>query len=469
MKKCIVCLVLLILLFGCVGEKITEQNTTSPHENATGKNQPDIEKKETIFTNLSDQDFSIEYPDWEQANGSNASILSLHKGACMLNVDRHNASISPLFSWIVNLTLNNENVTLLDFDSGNYSMSVQAPYNNITFRANYVMRYCNYETYIIGATCAEGYQEAVENDTSLFLSSARCANEYEEPNYSSTYTLPSLENTTYSTFIDEDYSVNVPDWSKGEINAEEGILAYTRNTCTVALNKYNAPSENLFSWIENYIENNDSITLVHKNVPEKDITYDLALENVSLRVRMRAVYCNYQSYNMITMCEKNYFENNSNVLDSIVSSGICAKDYSFTPEIKDIEVPPPPEEKKIVETNVGEEYGINAENVVIFFNSNSIFEKVMKKYEKVNLRISDEEKGVDIQLRAMLENGKITNVKEGAYPDAAFTLMMPLNDALNLFNNADKVTLGNFLSFIVNVKTDPPSMMKTLIADAFKP
>jgi hypothetical protein len=331
------------------------------------------------------------------------------------------------------------------------------------------MKYCNYETYVIGTTCADGFWESEKNDTDRFRLSAECANVYEEPNYSSIYVLPSLDNTTYSTFIDEDYSTKIPDWSKGEINAKEGILAYTQNACTVALNKYNTPAENLYSWIENYIENNESITLVQKNVPENDIKYDLAFENISLRIRAKIVYCNYHSYNLIAMCEQNYFENNSHVLDTILDSPKCANDYSFTPEIKDVEEPPEPKEERIAQTDAGLEYGINAESVVQFFNGNPLFAKVMKKYDKVNLRIYDDSKGVDIRLKALLDQGKITNVQDGAYSDAAFTLSMPLDDALNLFNNADKITLGNFLSFIVNVKTDPPSMMKTLIADAFKP
>ncbi|MHA2335550.1 MAG: hypothetical protein ACXAEU_26200, partial [Candidatus Hodarchaeales archaeon] len=350
MKKFIVCLLLLILLFGCVGDNKTEQNTSSSvSENTTSKNQPDTEKNEIIFTNFSDGDFSIEYPDWSESNYSNYSVLALRNGACMLSVDRHNSSISPLFNWIVNLTMNNENVTLLDIDNENYSLTIQAPHQNITFKAHFAMKYCNYETYVIGATCAEDFWDSEKNDTDRFLHSANCAKIYEEPDYSSAYTLPSLENTTYSTFIDEDYSVNVPDWSKGEIKAEEGILAYTRNACMVALNKYNTPADHLYSWMENYVENNESIELVHRNVPEKEIMYDLALENISLRIGARIVYCNYYSYNLIAMCEQNYFENNSQVLDTILDSPNCAKDYSFAPEIKNTEAPAPPEEKKMVE------------------------------------------------------------------------------------------------------------------------
>jgi hypothetical protein len=45
---------------------------------------------------------------------------------------------------------------------------------------------------------------------------------------------------------------------------------------------------------------------------------------------------------------------------------------------------------------------------------------------------------------------------------------MPLEDALNLFNNADRITLGNILKFAINVKTDPPEKKNELIKEAFE-
>ena len=60
-------------------------------------------------------------------------------------------------------------------------------------------------------------------------------------------------------------------------------------------------------------------------------------------------------------------------------------------------------------------------------------------------------------------------MKEGSYSDADFTLTMPLDDALNVFNNADRITLANILSFAVNVRTDPPEMLNELIKRAFEP
>lgn len=483
MKKLVICLVFLVFLFGCFDKKadsdgaLDVESDNKEQQETTQVN----EVEETIFKNFSDGDFSIAYPDWPEDEYSNHSILGRRNGPCFVHIDRHNASIDPLFNWIVNLTMANENVTLEDVDLENHMITITAPHQNITFRATFVMTYCNYQTYVIGATCVEGYWEDEKENIDMFLSGGSCAKIYEEPDYSTAYNPPNLENTTYSTFVDEDYSVDMPDWEMGKAG-EDTVFAYTRLACSVVLNKYSTPSENLYGWIEQHVDNNESIKLVHKHVPNQEIIYDTPYGDLTVRTRSKTVYCNYQSYNIITMCEKGYYEENKEVLEHIVDSSKCAKEYVFSPEIttieaKEIEVEEsdseetteqPEQTPGVVETDVGEEYGINAEGVVIFFNSNPLFKKVMRYYDRVNLHIVGDN-GEDIRLKAILEDGVITNVKEGFYEDADFTFIIPLDDALNIFNNADNITFKNFLSFIKNVKTEPSNMLRELIANAFKP
>jgi hypothetical protein len=463
-----VAILLIFLLFGCVSE--TTQTYDHVNESSTPETTSYIVedntsehsiKEETVFRNFSYGDFSVEHPEWADGDYSEYSILALQNGPCMLYVNHHNASITPLFNWFVNMTSSNENVTVLDLDVEKHSMSFLMPYQNISFKARFDMEYCNYETYILGVYCAEDFwdNETVER----FLSSPSCAKVYVEPDYTSP-TIPNLENTTYLQFVEEDYSLDRPDWDEGNTSGEQ-VFVFTRSACSVILNRYNTPADNVYGWLEKYVDDNESIELVHKNVPEKDITYDVQYGEVLIRARSKTTYCNYQSYNIIGLCEKNYYENNSQVLDRIIDSAKCAREYTFTPEITEVEQVP--EEDRIVETDVGSEYGINAESVVIFFNSNPVFVKVMKNYDKVNLQIIDED--VDIKLKAKIDDGLITNVKEGLYSDADFTIIIPLDDALNIFNNADKLTLGNFLSFAINVKTDPPEMKNELIKQAFIP
>jgi hypothetical protein len=461
----LILLILGSLLFGC-----TEQDTAPSPEII--EQEPKIEEteepdvKETTFANFTDEDFSIEYPEWEKREAENTSILAIGNALCVLNVDRHEVPTTPLYNWMVNLTAANENVSLNELDIEKHSMEFTADFDNITFKAVTKMEYCNHKTYVILATCAEDYYQEYEDELERFTSSVECAIEYEEPDYSQAPTISNLDNTTFSTFVEDDYSVKIPEWGSGDVK-NETIISLSHGACTVLINKYNAPSDTLYEWGEKYIEENDSLELVEKDPEEKGMTYRLHTENVTLHIESAITYCNYQSYILITICEENYFKDNADVLETIEGSPSCAREYTITPEIIEIdEVEEIPEDDRIVETDVGSEYGINAEAVVAFFNSNPIFVKVMKNYDKVNLRITGEDG--DIKLKAKLDDGYIVNVKEGRYSDAAFTLSMPLEDALNIFNNADNISVGNILSFIINVKTDPPEKMNELIKEAFK-
>ncbi len=453
------------LLFGCIEQNANPTPQIIEQEPKIGEiKQQEVE--ETAFANFTDDDFSVEYPKWEVREAANTSILSIGNALCVLNVDRHDAPITPLFNWIVNATAANENVSLKELDIANHSIEFTADFDNITFKAVTKMRYCNHKTYVILATCAEDYYQDYEAELERFSSSVACAMEYEEPDYSQAPTLPNLNGTNFSTFIDDDYSAKIPEWNPGDVK-NETIISLSQGACTVLINKYNAPSDTLYEWGEKYVEENESLELVQKNPKENEMTYLMHTENVSLHIGSVITYCNYQSYNLITICENNYFEENADILEIIGESPGCAKEYTITPKIIEVEeAEEMPEEDRIVETDVGSEYGINAEAVVSFFNSNPIFVKVMKNFDKVNLRIIGDDE--DIKLKATLEDGYIVNVKEGRYSDAAFTLSMPLEDALNIFNNADNITIGNILSFIINVKTDPPEKMNELIKEALK-
>lgn len=459
-----------ILMLGCAGQETEQQDIGPGHEIV--EEEPIVEEaeqplvKETAFANFTDGDFSMEYPEWDVREAANTSILAIGNAWCVLNVDRHDASITPLFNWVINATAANENISLDEVDLENYSMGFAADFNNITFNATTKMVYCNHETYVILATCAEDYYHEYEEELERFSSSASCAVEYEEPDYSQAPVLPDLDDTEFSTFIDEDYSAKIPEWDEGTVE-NETIVRLSKGACTMVLNKYNVLSDTLYDWAERYIEENDSLEPIRMDPEENRIEYEMKAGNVTLRIDSAITYCNYQSYDMITICEKGYFEENEDTLKVIGGSPRCARTYTIAPEITEVEETKEiPEEDRVVETDVGEEYGINAEAVVSFFNGNPIFVKVMKNYDKVNLRITADDE--DINLKARLEDGYIVKVREGSYSDAEFTVIMPLEDALNIFSNADNISIGNILSFIVNVETDPPEKKNELVKEAFK-
>lgn len=149
----------------------------------------------------------------------------------------------------MNYTTSEENVTIHDIDIGDHSLTFQVPFQNISHKARFLFRYCNYETYAIGATCAEGYWDSEEDELAgswQARSARRCTRSWTTAQYS----MPSLEGTAFTRFVEDDYSVRLPDWEDADVGGEETVVALVYGPCAAFLNKYNSPSDNLYGWIE---------------------------------------------------------------------------------------------------------------------------------------------------------------------------------------------------------------------------
>ena len=100
--------------------------------------------------------------------------------------------------------------------------------------------------------------------------------------------------------------------------------------------------------------------------------------------------------------------------------------------------------------------------VVYFINSNDFFTNVMKDFPKANLLIEDEDR--ELKLRVLIDGeGKITLLEDGEYSDADVTLIIPLRDALNIFNNAENINPFTLISFAINVRTEPAEIKNQVI------
>ena len=79
-----------------------------------------------------------------------------------------------------------------------------------------------------------------------------------------------------------------------------------------------------------------------------------------------------------------------------------------------------------------------------------------------NLVIKDEAR--ELKLRVLIDDeGKIELLEDGEYSDADVTLIVPLRDALNIFNNAENINPLTLLGFAVNVKTIPAEIKNEVI------
>ena len=122
-----------------------------------------------------------------------------------------------------------------------------------------------------------------------------------------------------------------------------------------------------------------------------------------------------------------------------------------------------PLENEVVKTDAGTWYGINIARLVEIINTNTIAEKALASYTKINFRVYDEVKVEYIELKVQLENSKVVLIEDGQYSDQDFTVTIPLDDLINILNNARIITPQNILQFAIAAKITPPAIMFELI------
>ena len=274
-----------------------------------------------------------------------------------------------------------------------------------------------------------------------------------------------VETTEYTTFAQEDFTIQSPDWNElNDTHGEERIVGLSKGVCSLIVDKHNALPKDIVNWLEQAIDTNYNLIGSEKEGDIYYITYELPYQDFTVTATTKIFYCNYFSYITQVLCVNEMItEEYESIKDEILDSSYCLQEYEVpTPQViqeeKEEIIEEEPEvveeiRESVVKTDIGEQYGIDAELVVYFINNNQFFKNVLKDFPKGNL-IAEDDGNIEVRIEVN-SAGEIILVEDGLHSDPDVTLIVPLMDVLNILNNADNITPANLIQFAINVRTVP--------------
>lgn len=440
-EKTILLLLVVLLICGC--EKNIEQ----------------IINEDIVYSTYTNDDFTIQYPSWPSMGDNTEVEVSVTKGYCSVSINTVESDASGLYNYLLE---NSPNQVIVDTNEEELLMIAEMDYLDYHFVAENKIVGCNNQAHVISISCLE---EIYNEDYKL----------YDEIYSSIVCNDGSSEGIVYISLDDEDFEVEYPDWDDLKDDAgEERVLGVSAGVCTVFVNKYSASPENIYEWIIKSLNENDDNDLLSYS-KDNDIyylEYTMPYENQELTAYVKLEYCNYLTYMTMVVCSNDFAsDKHYEMKDLVLNSAQCTKYYPVPepPKVEDVVDKNPEVEEEledildvVIDTNAGEEFGIDEEVVVYFVNNNLFFTKVLSEFDKSNLVFEDDDRNLEFKVD-FDENGKIIYLGDGAYSDADVTLYVPLNDALNLINNAENINPLNLIALAVNVRTEPEHIKDEII------
>ncbi len=433
MKKIILLLLVLLILSSCNNSKeITEVE----------------EKTQTLTLNI--EELRLTYPDWEQ-EFAEETLINIKNGICSLNLREYESNPKSLYEYFLSTSGN----SLIKKNDNELKLETVTLYSIFLMQMQIKVVGCNNKAYVLTSMCenktAETFKDAIDSTFESF----HCISE------SKVETIQT--ESSFTTEVDEDFSIKIPEGEITYESNEDNVLSTQYEGCQITVMKYNSPIDFFYEYLKTYYKET-GIDILNEDKTNYKFYYSAQYQGYDFQSLVVMNYCNYLTYVSTISCEKNYYDVNQNLINTITNSITCAKEYSIPEEITEEE--PAPIEENIVETDAGLEYGINAEWVVYFLNSNELAQAIFIDYEKINLIIENTE-GDNIELKADLENGQIVKVQDGLHTDAELTVIIPLQDALNLFSNVANINIENLLAFAINIKTEPTEAKQEIINKLF--
>ena len=432
-------MVLLFVLAAC--------NPVDPLERALSE--------EISYSTYSGNGFTIDYPDWPLTE--NPSEVSVSKGYCTVIVHAEKMIAKQWYDAMIN-AINPSDVILADEEELRVKHSSE--YLNFTMISDTRIYPCNDMANAVSVVCISEVNDRMQHLHERVFRSAAC--EEEE------------KTTRYLAFEDEDYVIEHPEWDALEQEGQNRVLGLTQGTCSLIVDKHNALPKDIINWLTQSINDAEDHKLLRTSEVGDTyyIDYELPFEQYSLTATTKIIYCNYFSYITQVICINDFIDEESEAIrDTIINSAGCKKEYQI-PEPEEIkqkketvrkEEPEALEEiEEIVDTNIGDEFGIDEEMIVYFINDNAFFRNIMKDFPKANIIIKDEDR--ELKIKATIDNtGRITRIQDGEHSSPDVTLIVPLKDALNIFSNAQNINPVTLIGFAINVRTEPPSIKNEVI------
>jgi hypothetical protein len=154
-------------------------------------NKPDVDvvEEEIIYNFFEEQDFFVQYPDWQKIEGGGAEkVIGVTAGVCSVFVNKYNARPADLVQWFEKTISEKEEHKILNAytNDDKWYFDYSFPYEDKTLTAKTKMSYCNYLTYSTLVACVDDLMtgeegEKYEEMSERVLDSAGCRKEYEIP------------------------------------------------------------------------------------------------------------------------------------------------------------------------------------------------------------------------------------------------------------------------------------------------
>ncbi|MBU0635567.1 hypothetical protein KKE06_00915, partial [Candidatus Micrarchaeota archaeon] len=128
------------------------------------------------IVSFSQEDYSIEYPDWEPAGSySIQTVLGVNRGACSVVVNKYETNKETLKEYLLK-SIEENDFELIEEKKDSLVFSQE--YEENTIINSNKMVYCNYNTYVASFVCEETINEELGELKEEILESAVCAKEY---------------------------------------------------------------------------------------------------------------------------------------------------------------------------------------------------------------------------------------------------------------------------------------------------
>ncbi|MBW2968170.1 hypothetical protein KY362_06820 [Candidatus Woesearchaeota archaeon] len=450
--------------------------------------------EEVKYTVYSNEGFSVKYPLWETpADASENVEVTVTKGYCSVVINAEEMKGVHMWRALVQAVQNTEGNDLITaVEDDDYNVRYAGAYKNLTMISDTRIYDCNGLANAVSVICIMQADEKSQHIHETVFSSARCEHrehavvgKLQEPEELDPEQIQEAikrvanEDIDYLELEEEDFSVAYPDWNEVEdaADVDERVLGVSIGVCSVFVNKYNARPVDLAGWMKKTVaENHDNELLRYERDGDKyAIDYTFPYEQHELIAKTRLQYCNFMTYVTIVACIDRFMTGNlEDMRETVLDSAECTGYYepptpeSIEEEREEVEEEEPDVieeiEEEIVKTDIGAEFGIDEEMVVYFVNGNAFFRKILRDFPRANLAIHDDDNYRTLSLKIRIDDdGYITSVEDGYFDDPDVTLVVPLQDALNIFSNAQNINPVTLIGFAINVRTEPAEVKDDVI------
>jgi len=395
---------------------------------------------ETQWTTYEDNNgFSISHPEWEGEYEFDDSLFMLSNAGCNLVTNKYEGNAEAMYNWLSTYLI--EEGTPITYQNKEKSqIEYTSSWEIYLFKTKLKMYDCNNYVYNAMLSCEYTIYDEKEIELEQFFSSIDCDESEKEP-------------TEYTTYEDQDFSIEIPDWTT---TPNTDALIVTNNLCNLYIST-NENNQNLVeSWMLTSLEDCEDCT-IHSESP---LEYTSYYEDTLMKSQAKFNYCNYKTYIIAFTCAESYFD--KDIANEVINSIDCAQYYEPIEEevIEEEQKEIVEEIKQLVNLELPEEYEVlDPEWVIYFINSNEFFTYILEDYPKVNLILQGD---TNFNIKADLENGQITYVEEGLHDDGV-SIYIPGEDAVDILENINNINFINFLVFTAKITTNPIELKQEVI------